>query len=348
MNVLEAVGVFGETFAGAFPGNVMQGLIWGIMAIGVFITYKILDFADLTVDGTLSLGGIVAVVLITNGVPVHVAMLISFASGCAAGLCTALLNTVFGIPGILSGILTQLALWSVFLSVSGGHANMGISARAYPVVVSMGKVTAGNSIFNILCTIGIGLAYVAVIIAVLYWFFGTEYGMAIRATGGNSSMSKAEGINTKMTTVVALVISNGLVGLSGALIAQYQGNADASMGKGAIVVGLASVIIGMVLGEIIFKKKFNFICKLIFTVLGAVIYYNVISIVTLLGLPNAYTRMVSAIIVALFLAVPYLQKTSKTSFRKAGKRSLAAVTDEAEHLGAVLANSVTSPKKEGK
>ena len=345
MNALEAVGKFVSTFAGAFPGNVTQGLIWGIMAIGVFITYKILDFADLTVDGTLSLGGIVAVVLITNGVPVPLAMMIAFAAGCLAGLCTALLNTVFGIPGILSGILTQLALWSVFLSISGGQANMGISARNFPVVISMGKVTAGNSIIDILCTIGIGFAYVAIIIAVLYWFFGTEYGMAIRATGTNPSMSKAEGINTKKTTVIALVLSNGLVGLSGALLAQYQGNADASMGKGAIVVGLAAVIIGMVLGEIIFKKKFNFICKLIFTVLGAVIYYNVLSIVTLLGLPSAYNKMFSAIIVALFLAVPYIQKASKTSFRKAEKHSLNTVTNEAEHMGVVLEKSLTSPKK---
>ncbi len=336
-----------STFGNSLPGDVTQGLIWGIMAIGVFITYKILDFADLTVDGTLGLGGVTAVVLITNGVPVPVAMLIAFLAGCAAGLVTALLNTMLGIPGILSGILTQLALYSIYLDING-KANAPISVDKFPLVISSRYVTAGNDPIDIIRTVGTGLLFVVLIIAALYWFFGTEYGMSIRATGCNSAMSKAEGINTKRTTIIALVLSNGFVGLSGALLAQYQGFADVNMGRGAIVIGLAAVIIGMVLGEVILRKHFNFIGKLSFTAIGAIVYFVVLRIVMLIGLSTDNTKLFSAIIVALFLAVPYLQKTSKTSFRKAGKRSLAAVTDEAEHLGAVLANSVTSPKKEGK
>lgn len=313
-----------STFGNALPGDITQGLIWGIMAIGVFLTYKILDFADLTVDGTLGLGGVVAVVMITNGVPVPIAMLIAFLAGCLAGLCTALLNTMLGIPGILSGILTQLALYSIYLDING-KANAPISVDKYPLVISSRYVTAGNTPADIIRTVGTALIFVVVIIAVLYWFFGTEYGMSIRANGCNPSMSKAEGINTKKTTIIALVLSNGLVGLSGAMLAQYQGFADVNMGRGAIVIGLAAVIIGMVLGEIILKKHFNFIGRLSFTALGAIIYFVVLRIVMLIGLSTDNTKLFSAIIVALFLAVPYIQKTSKTSFAKAGRRSLAAI-----------------------
>lgn len=313
-----------STFGNALPGDITQGLIWGIMAIGVFITYKILDFADLTVDGTLGLGGVVAVVLISNGVPVPVAMLIAFLAGCAAGLCTALLNTMLGIPGILAGILTQLALYSVYLDING-KANAPVSVDKFPLVISSRYVTAGNEVFDIIRTVGTALIFVVLIIAALYWFFGTEYGMAIRATGCNPSMSKAEGINTKRTTIVALVLSNGMVGLAGALLAQYQGFADVNMGRGAIVIGLAAVIIGMVLGEVILRKHFNFIGRLAFTALGAIIYFVVLRIVLLLGLSTDNTKMFSALIVAIFLAVPYLQKTSKTSFRRAAKRSASVV-----------------------
>lgn len=335
------------TFGNSLPGDITQGLIWGIMAIGVFITYKILDFADLTVDGTLGLGGVTAVVLITNGVPVPVAMIIAFLAGCIAGLCTALLNTMLGIPGILSGILTQLALYSIYLDING-KANAPVSVDKFPLVISSRYVTAGNDPLDIIRTVGTGLLFVVLIIAVLYWFFGTEYGMAIRATGCNSSMSKAEGINTKRTTIIALVLSNGFVGLSGAMLAQYQGFADVNMGRGAIVIGLAAVIIGMVLGEVILRKRFNFIGKLSFTAIGAIVYFVVLRIVMLIGLSTDNTKLFSAIIVALFLAVPYLQKTSKTSFRKAGKRAVNAALDEADHLAAAVSNSVTSPKKEDK
>jgi len=335
------------TFGNSLPGDITQGLIWGIMAIGVFITYKILDFADLTVDGTLGLGGVTAVVLITNGVPVPVAMIIAFLAGCMAGLCTALLNTMLGIPGILSGILTQLALYSIYLDING-KANAPVSVDKFPLVISSRYVTAGNDPLDIIRTVGTGLLFVVLIIAVLYWFFGTEYGMAIRATGCNSSMSKAEGINTKRTTIIALVLSNGFVGLAGAMLAQYQGFADVNMGRGAIVIGLAAVIIGMVLGEVILRKRFNFIGKLSFTAIGAIVYFVVLRIVMLIGLSTDNTKLFSAIIVALFLAVPYLQKTSKTSFRKAGKCALNAAHDEADHLAAAVSNSVTSPKKEDK
>lgn len=310
------------TFGNSLPNDISQGLIWGIMAIGVFITYKILDFPDLTVDGTLSLGAVTSVVLITAGVPVPVAMIISFFAGCLAGLCTALLNTMLGIPGILAGILTQMALYSVYLDING-KANAPISIDKFPLVISSRFVT-GNNAADIIRTVGTALIFVVLIIAALYWFFGTEYGMAIRATGCNSAMSKAEGINTKLTTIAALALSNGLVGLSGALLAQYQGFADVNMGKGAIVIGLAAVIIGMVLGEVILRKHFNFIGKLAFTAIGAIIYFIVLRIVMLLGLSTDNTKLFSAVIVVLFLAVPYIRKTSKTSFAKAGKRSLQA------------------------
>lgn len=343
-----------STFGNSLPGDITQGLIWGIMAIGVFITYKILDFADLTVDGSLGLGGVTAVVLITNGVPVPVAMLIAFLAGCAAGLVTALLNTMLGIPGILAGILTQLALYSVYLDING-KANAPVSVDKYPLVISSRYVTAGNQVIDILRTVGTALLFVVLIIAALYWFFGTEYGMSIRATGCNSAMSKAEGINTKRTTIVALVLSNGFVGLAGALLAQYQGFADVNMGRGAIVIGLAAVIIGMVLGDVILRKHFNFVGKLAFTAIGAIVYFVVLRIVMLIGLSTDNTKLFSAVIVALFLAVPYIQKTSKTSFKRAGKRSAVAMSSAAASEGAgsqsALKNSISGPDhndKEGK
>lgn len=343
-----------STFGNSLPGDITQGLIWGIMAIGVFITYKILDFADLTVDGSLGLGGVTAVVLITNGVPVPVAMLIAFLAGCAAGLVTALLNTMLGIPGILAGILTQLALYSVYLDING-KANAPVSVDKYPLVISSRYVTAGNQAIDIIRTVGTALLFVVLIIAALYWFFGTEYGMSIRATGCNSAMSKAEGINTKRTTIIALVLSNGFVGLSGALLAQYQGFADVNMGRGAIVIGLAAVIIGMVLGDVILRKHFNFVGKLAFTAIGAIVYFVVLRIVMLIGLSTDNTKLFSAVIVALFLAVPYIQKTAKTSFKRAGKRSAGAlsnaVASEGTGLQSALKNSISSPdhnNKEGK
>ena len=294
----------------ALPSSVAQGLIWGIMAIGVYITFKILDFADLTVDGTLGTGGAVAVVLIINGCPVPLALVIAFFAGCAAGLVTGLLNTVLGIPPILAGILTQLALYSVNLDIMG-QANTAINVDKYPLVVSLRYIPE---------TIIKGAIFVIIIIGILYWFFGTEYGFTIRATGCNSNMSRAQGINTKKSTVIALILSNGLVGLSGGLLAQYQGNSDVNMGRGAIVIGLAAVIIGEVLGELILGKHLNFIGRLAFTAVGAIIYYIVIQVVLWLGLSTQNTKLFSAIVVAVFLAVPYLRKSAKNSYRRAAKK----------------------------
>lgn len=310
MNVL-------TTFLNALPGNVSQGLIWGILAIGVFITYKILDFADLTVDGSIGTGGAVAVMLITNGCPIWLALLCAFAAGCLAGLVTGLLNTALGIPGILAGILTQLALYSINLDIMG-QSNRPVSVDKYPLVVSS-RYAVPAMIKSVLI--------VAVIIAILYWFFGTEYGFTIRATGCNQNMARAQGISTKKSTVIALVLSNGLVGLSGGLLSQYQGFADVNMGRGAIVIGLAAVIIGEVLGSVIFGKHFNFVAKLAFAAIGAIIYFLVLQLVMLLGLSSANTKLFSAIVVIIFLAVPYILNSSKTSFKKAAKNSAIAAAD---------------------
>ena len=293
----------------AMPGSVAQGLIWGIMALGVYITFKILNFADLTVDGTLGTGGAVAVMLILNGFPPSVALIFAFAASMLAGLVTGILHTVLGIPDILSGILTQIALYSVNMNIMG-RSNQAVSVDKYNLVVSLRYIPAA-----IVATI----LFLVVIIGVLYWYFGTEQGFTIRATGCNPNMSRAQGINTNFAKVLALVISNGLVGLAGGLYAQYQGNSDVNMGRGAIVIGLAAVIIGEVLGEAIFGKRLNFIGRLAFVAIGAIIYYVVIAFVLWLGLPSEDMKLFSAIVVAIFLAIPYLRGKSKTSFKRAAK-----------------------------
>ncbi|MGN0679762.1 MAG: ABC transporter permease [Oscillospiraceae bacterium] len=309
-----------NTFVNALPGNISQGLIWGIMAIGVYITYKILDFPDLSVDGSIGTGGAVAVMLILNGVPVWLALVAAFVAGCLAGLITGLLNTLLGIPGILAGILTQIGLYSVNLAILGG-ANKSISVDQFNLLLSLRRTAVSNGFDVYGFEVAKCLIIVAVIIAALYWFFGTEYGFTIRATGCNSNMSRAQGISTKKSTVIALILSNGLVGLCGGLLAQYQGFADVNMGRGAIVIGLAAVIIGEVLGTTIFRKHFNFVAKLAFTAIGAIIYYLVLQLVMLTGLPSTYNKLFSAVVVAIFLAVPYLRKAAKTSFRRAAKSS---------------------------
>lgn len=308
------------TFVNALPGNISQGLIWGILAIGVYITFKILDFADLTVDGSIGTGGAVAVMLITNGCPVWIALLLAFVAGCLAGLVTGLLNTLLGIPGILAGILTQLALYSVNLDIMG-QSNRPVSVDKYPLIVSSRFIALkDNTPLTVVLAVIKIVVIVAVIIAALYWFFGTEYGFTIRATGCNSNMARAQGISTKKSTVIALVLSNGLVGLSGGLLAQYQGFADVNMGRGAIVIGLAAVIIGEVLGTLIFRKRFNFVAKLSFAAVGAIIYFLVLQIVMLLGLSSANNKLFSAIVVVIFLAVPYLRNSAKNSFRRSAKK----------------------------
>lgn len=294
----------------ALPGNISQGLIWGIMAIGVYITYKVLNFADLTVDGTMATGGAVAVVMILAGYPPVVAVAMATIAGMTAGFITGVLHTVFGIPDILAGILTQIALYSINLNITGGKANLAVSVDTYPLMVSLRYITQ---------TIIVTAVITAAIIAILYWFFGTELGFTIRATGCNPNMSRAQGINTSVSKVIALVFSNGLVGFAGGILAQYQGNCDVNMGRGAIVIGLASVIIGEVLGEGIFGKRLNFCGRLLFVSLGSIIYYIVISFVCWLGLPSIDMKLFSAIVVAVFLAVPYMKGKSKNSYRKAAK-----------------------------
>lgn len=293
----------------AMPGAVSQGLIWGLMAIGVYITYKILDVADLTVDGSIATGGAVAAMLIIGGCNVWLAMLIAFLVGMLAGLVTGLLHTQMGIPAILSGILTQLALYSINLRIMDNKANVALNVAKYPLVVSM-RNARELSLNN---PIALLLLFTVVVIGALYWFFGTEYGSTMRATGANANMARAQGINTNSRKVVGLMLSNGLVALSGALLTQYQGFSDVSMGRGAIVIGLAAVIIG----EVVFSKVFhNFALKLLAVSIGAVIYYLVIQVVLWLGLNTNDLKMLTAAVVALFLAVPYWKSRY---FSKGGK-----------------------------
>lgn len=284
------------SFFNALPGACAQGIIWGIMAIGVYITFKVLDIADLTVDGSFGTGGAVLVMSTISGVNIWVAMILAFLAGCLAGLATGIFHTKFGIPAILAGILTQLALYSINLRILGGKANQTISVWKYNLIVTLREIPK---------SILIALLFTGVIIGLLYWFFGTELGSSIRATGANPAMSRANGINTNRNKIIGLVISNGFVALSGALIAQYQGFADVNMGRGAIVIGLAAVIIG----EAIFGKFFkNFALKLLACVLGGVIYYIVITLVLRLGLNANDLKLFSALVVALFLGIPYWRK----------------------------------------
>ena len=296
----------------ALPGSAAQGLIWGIMAIGVFITYKILNFADLTVDGTLGTGGAVTVMLILAGYDPVVALILAFVAGMLAGLVTGVLHTVLGIPDILAGILTQISLYSINLNIAQGKANQAVSVDMYKLIVS-GR--------NIPATIATVFIVIVIIIGIMYWFFGTELGFTIRSTGGNENMSRAQGISTASAKVIALVLSNGLVGLAGGFWSQYQGNFDVNMGRGAIVIGLASVIIGEVLGEAILGKHLNFCGRLAFVALGSIIYYMVIQFVLWLGLPTIDMKLFSAIVVAIFLAVPYLKAKSKNSYRRAARNT---------------------------
>ncbi|MCI5741232.1 MAG: ABC transporter permease [Lachnospiraceae bacterium] len=278
----------------ALPGSVAQGLIWGILAIGVYITYKVLDFADLTVDGSLATGGAVAVMCMINGMHPYLALFLAFCAGMLAGLVTGLFHTALGIPPILSGILTQLGLYSINMRIMG-KANQAISVVQYDLIVSLRYIPHA-------CLVTIG--FCVVIIGLLYWFFGTEIGAGVRATGCNPNMARAQGVNTNAYKVLGLVLSNGLVGLSGALYAQYQGSSDINMGRGAIVIGLAAVIIG----EVIFGKIFhNFALHMVSAVIGAIIYFVVIAVVLQLGLETTDLKLFSALIVALFLAIPYLK-----------------------------------------
>lgn len=282
----------------AMPGAIAQGLIWGIMAIGVYITYKVLDLADLTVDGTMATGGAVCVMLMMNGVNVWAALLCAIIAGMLAGLLTGVFHTAMGIPPILSGILTQLSLYSINLAIMDFKANQGISVTKYDLIVSQRNVRAlsmDNPIFVV-------LIFVAVLIGLLYWFFGTEIGCSLRATGANEAMARAQSINTSKAKILGLMISNGIVALASALLAHYQGFVDVNMGRGAIVIGLAAVIIS----DVLFSRVFiNFALKLAGVAIGAVIYYIVIQIVLWMGLNTNLLKLLSALIVAVFLAIPY-------------------------------------------
>ena len=298
---------------GALPGACAQGLIWGIMAIGVYLTYRILDVADLTVDGSFGTGGAVCVMCLLSGMNVWAALLVAVLAGLATGLVTGLLHTFMGIPAILAGILTQLALYSINLKIMG-KANQSINVDKYGLLISLRWVKE----FALHNPIIMVILATAVVIGVLYWFFGTELGCGIRATGSNPAMSRAQGINTNFNIVLGLAVSNALVALSGALLSQYQGFADVGMGRGAIVIGLAAVIIG----EVIFGKIFrNFALKLTAAVIGAIIYYIVMNFVLRMGLSTDDLKLLTALVVAVFLTIPYWKGKyfTKVPVKKGGK-----------------------------
>ncbi len=300
----------------AMPGSIAQGMIWGVMALGVYITFRLLDFADLTVDGSIATGAAVSVMLIRAGVSPIATLPIAFLAGALAGMVTGLLNTALGIPGILASILTQISLYSINLNIMG-KANQPVSVDNYPLVVSLRYVTDG-SVSRLLFFLGM-IVFLLALIAVMYWYFGTEQGHAIRATGCNSNMARAQGINTNFIKVLALMISNGLVGLCGALYGQFQGASDVNMGRGAIVIGLAAVIIGEVLfGKFASKRKLAFAFTLASVILGAVIYYMVYQFVLWLKMPSEDMKLFSAIVVAIFLVIPYLKE--KRTLRKGASK----------------------------
>ena len=300
------------TLINALPGAAAQGLIWGIMAIGVYITFRILDIADLTVDGTLCTGGAVCIMMMLSGHNVWVSMLAATGAGLLAGLATGIFHTFMGIPAILAGILTQLSLYSINLKIMG-KANQAINVDKFNLLVSLRRVKGVALTQNTLFIVAI---MIIILIAVLYWFFGTELGCSLRATGCNPSMSRAQGINTDRNKVLGLMLSNGLVALSGALLTQYQGFADINMGRGSIVIGLAAVIIG----EAIFSRIFrNFALKLLSVVFGSILYYLVLQIVIWMGIDTDLLKMLSALVVAFFLAFPYWKGKYFTKAKQGGK-----------------------------
>ena len=305
-------------FINALPGAVSQGLIWGIMAIGVYITYKLLNIADLTVDGSFCTGGAAGVMMLVAGYNIWVALLCATLVGMLAGFATGILHTACGIPAILAGILTQLGLWSINLAIMGMSANTSISVNNYELLVSLRylqDVINGDRPFYQHPIFVVDI-FTLVIVGILYWFFGTELGSSLRATGANPNMARAQGINTDFNKVLGLMISNGLVALAGALLAQYQSFADVNMGRGAIVIGLAAVIIG----EVLFGKFFrNFAMRLVAVALGSIIYYVVIqAVLSLSDINSNYLKLISAIIVAAFLTIPYWKGKYFTKTKKRG------------------------------
>lgn len=295
----------------ALPGAAAQGLIWGIMAIGVYLTFRILDIADLTVDGTMCTGGAVCIMMMVSGHNVWISMLAATGAGMLAGLVTGIFHTFMGIPAILAGILTQLALYSANLKIMG-KANQAINVDKFDLLVSLRYIKNVPITQNTILIVAI---IIVILIAILYWFFGTELGCSLRATGCNPNMSRAQGINTNVNKVLGLMLSNGLVALSSALLAQYQGFADVNMGRGAIVIGLAAVIIG----EAVFGRIFrNFAFRLLSVALGSILYYLVLQTVIWLGIDTDLLKMLSALVVALFLAFPYWKSKYFTKPSKRG------------------------------
>lgn len=284
-------------FLNALPGAVAEGLIWGLMAIGVYISYKILDIADLTVDGSICTGACVCAVLITSGVPAWMSIIVAFLAGALAGAVTGLLHTALGIPSILAGILTQLMLYSVNLAILGGKSLVSLVGSMHPLMLSMS---------NNMMAIVVAGALVGAVIVLLWCFFYTEIGLTLKSTGDNPDMSRAQGVNVERNKVIGLAISNGIVALAGSLLAQYKGSASINDGRGAIVIGLAAIFIGL---SVSMKIKPNFVVSLIGVVGGGIVYYIIYNFVVLLGLKTDYLKMLSAIIVVIFLAVPYLKAT---------------------------------------
>lgn len=297
----------------ACPGGIAQGLIWGIMALGVYMTYRMLGLADLTVDGSLATGGAVCIMLVLAGWNPQIALLISFLAGVAAGLITGFLHTKLGIPDILAGILTQISLYSINLNIMG-KANQAVNVNKVSFLFSSNAKVLPRTIVlaSLVCL---------VLVVLLYLYLGTEHGSALRATGINGAMARAQGINTGSMKVIGLALSNGLVALAGGVLSQYQGFADINMGRGAIVIGLAAVIIGEVLGEAFLGKYLNFMMRLIFVVLGGVIYYVVYVFVLWLKFPADDMKLLTAVVVAIFLAIPYLRGASKNSFSRIAKEN---------------------------
>ena len=297
----------------ACPGGIAQGLIWGIMALGVYMTYRMLGLADLTVDGSLATGGAVCIMLVLAGWNPQLALIIAFLAGVAAGLITGFLHTKLGIPDILAGILTQISLYSINLNIMG-KANQAVNVNKVGFLFSSNAKVLPRTILlaGLVCL---------VLVVLLYMYLGTEHGSALRATGINGAMARAQGINTNSMKVIGLALSNGLVALAGGVLSQYQGFADINMGRGAIVIGLAAVIIGEVLGEAFLGKYLNFMMRLIFVVLGGVIYYVVYVFVLWLKFPADDMKLLTAVVVAIFLAIPYLRGASKNSFSRIAKEN---------------------------
>ena len=307
------------------PAAVAQGIIWGLMALGVFITFRLLDIPDMTVDGSFATGGAVTVMLLLAGMPAWAALLIAIVVSVLTGLCTGLLHTKLGIPAILAGILTQFALYSINLRIMT-KANQTASVQKFGMFWENGNGFLVSSL-HIPQAILVGLVLAAIIVALSYWYFGTEQGSALRATGNNPAMSRAQGIHIGTMKVIGLGISNGIVALAGGLMTQFQGTADVSMGRGAIVIGLAAIVIGEILCDAIFSKGCNFAVKLCFIIFGGIVYYAVMVVILWLKLDPNDLKLFTAIIVAAFLAIPQLKAQSKSSFSRSKKRTVSERSD---------------------